>query len=347
MEQYEERTGEELKENELYDHTGNSMIHKAASLGHAEALMLLLERTGAKPDIPNSSLATPLHLTCKNNRLDAAKFLIGCGVDANAQDEHGQMPLLICCIHGHYELAKMLIDASISGHLPEPLECDQRDHRGLSPLNCAAIKGDFDMTRLLVINARAGVDGQSPRGCTPLLYAARGGYADVVRFLLMKGASPLRQDNAGGTVLHHAIEKGHMNVLHVLQEHGVDMLSAIEIPDNAGRTAVFEAIDNHEDPELLRMFTRSRKDNGFEAKVNITNYNGQTPLFSAAREGNLEVVKCLVEDCQAKVDLTQGELVKEEYDGDGQYDSLEEKFFVDAYKNCMTPLQVAVVLGNE
>jgi len=67
----------------LYDNNGNSIIHKAASLGHAESLMLLLERTGSKPDILNSSLATPLHLACKNNRIDAAKFLIGCGVDAN------------------------------------------------------------------------------------------------------------------------------------------------------------------------------------------------------------------------------------------------------------------------
>ena len=74
---------EELPEAELYDSTGNSVVHKAASLGHADTLMLLLESTNAKPDMVNSSLATPLHLACKNNRIDAAKFLIGCGVDAN------------------------------------------------------------------------------------------------------------------------------------------------------------------------------------------------------------------------------------------------------------------------
>ena len=83
LDTYEEKSGGELKEQELYDFTGNSVIHKAASLGHAEILMLLLERTGAKPDLVNSSLATPLHLACKNDRVDAAKFLIGCGVDAN------------------------------------------------------------------------------------------------------------------------------------------------------------------------------------------------------------------------------------------------------------------------
>lgn len=83
IESYEEKNNEELKENELYDQTGNTVIHKAASLGHSEILMILLERTEAKPDMVNSVLATPLHLACRNNRIEAAKFLIGLGVDVN------------------------------------------------------------------------------------------------------------------------------------------------------------------------------------------------------------------------------------------------------------------------
>jgi hypothetical protein len=63
------------------------------------------------------------------------------------------------------------------------------------------------------------------------------------------------------------------------------------------------------------------------------------------------VIKALVEECDAKLDLTQGELYKEEYEDkeyqQESYDSLQEKFFMDAYKNCMTPLHVAVVLGYE
>ena len=64
--------------------------------------------------------------------------------------------------------------------------------------------------------------------------------------MLEKRASPLKQDNAGGTVLHHAIEKGHINVLEVMLEHGVDVYSAIEIADNAGRTPLFEAVEMEE-----------------------------------------------------------------------------------------------------
>lgn len=168
------------------------------------------------------------------------------------------------------------------------------DHRGLTPLNCAAIKGDLELVKLLISRGQADVNQTSPKGCTPLIYAGRGGYAEVVRYLLEKRASPLKQDNAGGTVLHHAIEKGNINVLEVMLEHGVDVYSAIELADNAGRTPLFEAVevedgqlnqfgmvpnvteDQSKTSNLIRILTkpRRRQDGGFGAKVNVLNYNG-------------------------------------------------------------------------
>ena len=44
----------------------------------------------------------------------------------------------------------MLLDASELGHLPEPIEVDLKDQRGLSPLNCAAIQGDLEMSKLRI-----------------------------------------------------------------------------------------------------------------------------------------------------------------------------------------------------
>ena len=54
------------------------------------------------------------------------------------------------CIHGFSNLVSILVESSIAGHLPEPLESDTADHRGLTPLNCAAIKGDQDLVKTLV-----------------------------------------------------------------------------------------------------------------------------------------------------------------------------------------------------
>lgn len=68
--------------------------------------MLLLERTGAKADLVNSHLATPLHVACRANKENIVKLLIGCGVEANVQDEHGQTPLLVSCIHGYTRLVQ-------------------------------------------------------------------------------------------------------------------------------------------------------------------------------------------------------------------------------------------------
>lgn len=69
---------------------------------------------------------------------------------------------------------------------------------------------------------------------------------------------------------------------------GVDVYSAIEIADNAGRTPLFEAVENMEDDgrptlEIIDILTKKKKESGFGANPNIINYSGQTPLFSAAR----------------------------------------------------------------
>ena len=110
----------------------------------------------------------------------------------------------------------MLIEASISGQLTEPLEMNLANHQGLTPLNCASIKGDIETVKFLVQRGGAKVDQSSPKGCTPLIYAGRGGYSKIVEFLIEKKAPTLKQDNAGGTVLHHAIEKGHIQVLETM-----------------------------------------------------------------------------------------------------------------------------------
>jgi len=98
------------------------------------------------------------------------------------------------------------------------------------------------------------------------------------------------------------------------------------------------------------MLVNNRKAGGFGAKPNVINFNGQTPLFQAVREGCIETVRILVE-AGAKGDLSSGELVKSEEgiedDDSEEFDSLEEKYFMEAFKNCMTPLHVATVLGYD
>ena len=342
----------EINENSLYDSLGQSILHLAAGLGHAELMMLLIERTGVKPDIVNNCLATPLHLACRNNRVSVVKFLIGCGVDANLQDEYGQTCTLVCCIHGHNEILSMLIEASNSGHLAEPIEIDLPNHQGLTPLNCAAIRGDFSLVKNLVDNANANVDFTSPKGCTPLIYAGRGGFCDIVEFLLKHKASPLKQDNTGGTVFHHTIEKGHIAVLEAMTRAGVDVYSAIEIADNEGRTPIFEILESMTEEnsdmayQVISTLVSPKDNGGYGANVNVVNYQGQSLLFIAVRQAQLEIVKLLVE-AGAEPDLHNGELMKYDDTAPTEYENEREKNLYEAFKLCETPTQLAAVLGYE
>jgi ankyrin repeat protein len=46
--------------------------------------------------------------------------------------------------------------------------------------------------------------------------------------------------------------------------------------------------------------------------VNVLNYNGQTPLFSAVREGNMELIRILFEEGDADADMNGGEMIKDD-----------------------------------
>ena len=50
-------------------------------------------------------------------------------------------------------------------------------------------------------------------------------------------------------MFHHAVEKSHIEVLETMLQAGVDVYSAVEIADNAGRTPLFEAVEQ----ELVEM----------------------------------------------------------------------------------------------
>lgn len=69
-------------------------------------------------------------------------------------------------------------------------------------------------------------------------------------------------------------------MLESMLQHGVDVYSAIEIADNAGRTPLFEAVENLNDEnreagiEIIRILTRNKELNGYGANPNVINYNG-------------------------------------------------------------------------
>ena len=63
----------------------------------------------------------------------------------------------------------------------------------------------------------------------------------------------------------------------------------------------------------------------------------------------MELIRVLVEFGGAEADLNSGEMIKDDSNEDGleEAESVEERNFMDAYKNCMTPLHLACILGQD
>lgn len=103
-------------------------------------------------------------------------------------------------------------------------------------LIAAAGAGDADRVRELVAEGTPpGV--ATPDGWTPLHYAARHGYENVVALLLEQGAAADASHNHGWTPLHRAAEHGSIEIARMLIEHG----SPVDAQAN-GRNALTVAL---------------------------------------------------------------------------------------------------------
>ena len=146
-------------------------------------------------------------------------------------------------------------------------------------------KGDVPAVRALVEKTPAAVDSRDADGRTPLHYAASGGDAGLVAFLVSKGAKLELQDAHYKTPLHLAATNDRKDAAATLLNRG----AALETRDDYGRTALILCARERGQAATGRVLIEAGAD------VNAVDKFGETSLGLAAWRGKGELVDLLLE----------------------------------------------------
>lgn len=143
----------------------------------------------------------------------------------------------------------------------------------------------IEVERILSANAASPDVPLNDNGLTPLMVAVRAGRKEIVLWLIQQGAkvnAVTKREN--GTALLGACDRGHVDVIRVLVEHGANVNHA----DSQGWTPLLAALSQNQTATAQYLIT-----NG--ANIDVQLRNGRSALMVAAERGNAELVQLLIE----------------------------------------------------
>ncbi|KAG8579262.1 hypothetical protein GDO81_010781 [Engystomops pustulosus] len=262
------------------ERTKDTPLSLACSGGRQEVVELLLSR-GANKEHRNVSDYTPLSLAASGGYVNIIKILLNAGAEINSRtgSKLGISPLMLAAMNGHVPAVKLLLD--MGSDINAQIETNRN-----TALTLACFQGRAEVVSLL-LDRKANVEHRAKTGLTPLMEAASGGYAEVGRVLLDKGADvnsppvPSSRD----TALTIAADKGHYKFCDLLINRG----SHIDVRNKKGNTPLWLAANGgHLDIVQLLVLAGADVDAADNRKI--------MPLMAAFRKGHLKVVQFMVKE---------------------------------------------------
>jgi ankyrin repeat protein len=220
--------------------------------------------------------------------LDEVRRCVEAGSDVMCRDRKRYTPLIHAAIHGHCDVARLLLDrgAQVDAWgtcLKTALMHSIHAFKPDSPK-----KSDLEEMAALLIDRGASIESENGARFTPLMLAAQSGATRIATLLIDRGAEIDRRDAMSRTALLHAASRGHPDMVRLLVEGGAD----IDIVDSDGWTALMYACDppgNARHPDTVPLLL------DLGARHDIENASKSNAMTQCAIVGNIEDAKALLD----------------------------------------------------
>ena len=290
------------------------------------------------------------------------RALLKGGADPNKPDSKGFLPLLHCISKNSTKLVQLFIEfgANVNTYgkriFVSKEESEEFHEDRTTPLLAGVLDDQFDICRLLLVNGADPNRNLFPTNHSPISYAVMNGSVALVKLLIRHGADLASTRDDGFTVVHDAVDAGHLEILNTLlyadaphdipDEVGNTPLMLTTLPrNNRNDISIMKALLAHE-PRCEVNKANQFKDTAlhvaasmnlpdkvallikYGADPNLCNGANATPLWNAVFEGATEVVrKLLLANVEMEV-MSQGRYPLEHLCDEGLYPESRSTLYV-------------------
>ncbi len=275
---------------------GSNPLQEAAVNADPEVIEMLL-KAGANADSPNKEGQTALMVVARTGNVESARLLLSHGAKINATEQWGgQSALMWAAAQKQPEMVKFLISkgAEVNAHgavrdwqrrVTAEGRPKNENRGGFTPLLYAAREGCIDCIKYL-LKGRADIDLADPDGVTPLNMALLNMRFDTAAFLVTQHADVNKWDFFGRTPLYMAID------LNTVPRGGRPDLPSLD--KTTGLDVAEMLLQAGADPNPQLKLRPPYRNGVFDRGGDQVISTGATPLLVAAKVGDVPAITLLI-----------------------------------------------------
>ena len=284
------------------------------SSGGTVKVIRLLIKAGVNVNTVDTDGRTPLHIAAAAGRARIIRVLLANGATMDALDKANHTPLDLAILQKQEKSIRVLKAAGgkatvseapaivseppafVSNSTPKPAvwqaEPDKASkpapattYSTANPLHEAASLGNLTQARQLLCQNPALINQPDDQGNTPLMKAVANKHAAMVSLLISKEANPHLRNAEGKTAMALAVSQNHYPTTQALIVGGAQEQQQASIHQSH---PLIIACTSHKEDEVRRLSASG-------ADLQVTDKRGWTLLHHAARFGNTNIVKQLLD----------------------------------------------------